>query len=174
MPDYVQSSFSSTLTAAIEGQLADTGDNDICARYNEEASASIPFGRAVKFGTVDNGAKLPSAETDKIVGITLHSNEYSKGTDTSDLSSTGMRPGVVMNVLRKGRVWVVARSAVAPGDRLWVRAVSSDTGYETLGGLEDADDSTDMIDCTAQGVWLTTAAQGGLALLEVDFTNKPA
>ena len=166
----VQTTYNLTLTTAIEGMLADTGPHDIVSKFNEEASAEIAFGRGVKFGTNDNGALLPAAESDKIVGITVHSHQYAD----ESLGSTGVVAGGALNVLRKGRIWVMARTAVAPGDRLWVRAVSSGTGYETLGGLEDADDSTDTIDCTAQGVWLTTAAQGALAVLEVDFTNKPA
>lgn len=169
----VQSTYGTTMTKAIEGALADNGPHDCMAKFNEEASAKIPFGRAVKFGTADNGALLPSAETDKIAGIVVHVDAYTTGSD-GELTSTGLIPDAVMTLLRKGRIWAMARTAVTPGDRLWVRAVSSNTGYEVLGGLEDADDSTDMIDCTAQGVWLTTAAQGELAVLEVDFTNKPA
>lgn len=166
----VQTSYGTSMTSGIEGALADSGAHDVVALFNQEASASIAFGRAVKFGTSDNGCKLPAAETDKIAGISLHTDQYA----AEQLDATGVKVGHVLSVLRKGRVWVMARTAVAPGDRLWVRAVSSGTGYETLGGLEDADDSTDTIDCTAQGVWLSTAAQGALALLEVDFTNKPA
>lgn len=168
----VQTSYGVTMTKAIEGALADDGAHDCVALYNEEASASIPFGRGVAFGTADNGALLPAAETDKIAGITVHSNQYTTGSD-GELTDDGLIPGAVMTVLRKGRIWAMARTAVTPGDRLWVRAVSSDTGYEVLGGLEDADDSTDTIDCTAQGVWRSTAAQGELAILEVDFVNKP-
>lgn len=173
----VQTTYGTTLTAALEGALADNGAHDAVAVYNGEASANIAFGRAVKFGANDFSAVLPSAESDKIRGIVIRSDAYSTGTD-GDLDQTagtgGLRPGAMMAVLRKGRVWAMARTAVTPGDRLWVRAVSSGTGFEVLGGLEDADDSTDMIDCTAQGVWLTTTAQGSLGILEVDFTNKPA
>ena len=55
----------------------------------------------------------------------------------------------------------VVAAAVAGGDP------------EFLGGINNADDSTDMIDCTKQGIFLTSAAAGGLAVLDVDFTNKP-
>jgi hypothetical protein len=175
----VQSSYGTTLTSAIEGALADSGPHDVITKYNAEASAAISFGKAVKFGATDNAALLPAAETDKICGIVLHTDQYSTGSDgelkqDGTAWTNGLRPGAAMSILRKGRVWAVARTAVAPGDRLWVRAVASGSGHEFLGGLEDADDSTDTIDCTAQGVWLTTAAQGALAILEVDFTNKPA
>ena len=82
---------------------------------------------------------------------------------------TGLLPGAIMNVLRKGRIWVVCESGCDPDDRLWVRAVAGAGEY--LGACENADDSTDTIDCTGQGVWRTTAAAGELAVLEVDFTN---
>lgn len=174
----VQTSYSTTLTRAIEGALADNGAHDVATKYNAEASACIAFGRAVKFGATDHAALLPSAETDKICGIVIHANQYSTGAD-GELKqdgtewTNGLRPGAAMSILRKGRIWAKARTAVTPGDRLWVRAVSAQSGHEFLGGLEDADDSTDTIDCTAQGVWLDTAAAGELARLEVDFTNKP-
>jgi hypothetical protein len=115
---------------------------------------------------------LPSAETDKIVGITVHSHEYSKGYTGAQLDATGVVAGAPLSVLRRGRIWVVCEDAVTRGDRLWVRAVGS-TPPEYLGGLNNADDSTDMIDCTKQGVWLTSADAGGLAVLEDDFTNEP-
>lgn len=170
--DPVQTTYNISMTKAIEGALADNGPHDIRAFYNAEASASIAFGRAVKFGSADRAALLPTAETDKIQGITIHvSNVYTVGFDGAQLDAVGMRPGVVMSVLRKGRIWARARKAATRGDRLWVRAVSSDTGLETRGGLENADDSTDTIDCTAQGVWLESVAEGELGVLEVDFTN---
>ena len=170
-----QTSYSATLTAALEGQLADDGPHDVIVGYNDESSASIAFGRAVKYGataTDNEGMILPSAETDKIVGITVHSHEYSKGYTGAQLDATGVVAGAPLSVLRRGRIWVVCEDAVTRGDRLWVRAVGS-TPPEYLGGLNNADDSTDMIDCTKQGVWLTSADAGGLAVLEVDFTNEP-
>lgn len=166
----VQTSYGTSMTVAIEGQLADNGPHDIVARFNKEASLKMNFGRAVMFGAIETEALLPAAETSLIQGIIIHANQYTTGSD-GELTSTGLIPGSVINVLRKGRVWAMARTAVVPGSRLWVRAVSSDTGFEVKGGLEDADDGTDTVDCTGQGVWLTAAAQGALAILEVDFTG---
>ena len=170
-----QTSYGATMAIGIEGQLADDGPHDVLACYNDESSASIAFGRAVKYGatSTDNfGVILPAAETDKIIGITVHTHEYSKGFTGASLDATGVVAGFPLSVLRKGRILVVAEDAVTRGDRLWVRAVGS-TPPEYLGGLNNADDGTDMIDCTKQGVWLTTASAGGLAVLEVDFTNEP-
>lgn len=168
----VQTTYGTTMTKAIEGALADAGPHVVEPFYNGEASANIPFGRAVKQGTEDNEAVLPAAESDEIIGIVIHADDYTTGSD-GELTSTGLIPGARLGVLRKGVIWAMARTAVAKGNRCWVRAVSSDTGFEVLGGLEDSDDSTDMIDCTKQAVWRDSAAQGELARLEVDFTNKP-
>lgn len=174
----VQTSYGTTLTQAIEGALADSGAHDVTTKYNAELTAAIAFGRAVKFGATDFAALLPAAESDKICGIVVHSNQYSTGAEgelkqDGNEWTNGLRPGAAMSILRKGRIWAKPRTAVTPGDRLWVRAVSAESGVEFLGGLEDADDGTDTIDCTNQGVWLDTAAAGGLARLEVDFTNFP-
>lgn len=167
--------------AGFAGQLlAEFGDGIVSA-INSEASLEIAFGCAVKFGgvaNVDQSAKLPTAETDKIMGIVLHSHAYSLETDVGTGANggaatvrPGIKPGKMMNVLRKGRVLAICEDGCVPGDRLWVRGVSAGDGVEFLGGLNNADDSTDTVDCTNQGVWLTTAAAGGLAELEVDFTN---
>lgn len=170
-----QTSYGASMTIGIEGQLADDQPHVVMAAYNGEASASIAFGRAVKFGATasDNRAViLPAAETDKIIGIVLHSHEYSKGFTGAQLDATGVTAGNPLSILRRGRVLVVCEDAVTRGDRLWVRAVGS-TPPEYLGGLNNADDSTDMVDCTKQGQWMSTAAAGGLAWLDVDFINEP-
>ena len=163
----VQTTYLADVPVAYAGMLYDNGPNDVFSMINKEATAEIPFGVAVAFegSTRDAGILSIDATTDKACGIVLHSHMYS----TLDVGTTGLKPGAVMNILRKGRVWVTAEMAVAPGDRLFIRAVV--TGAEVEGALANAADSTDMIDSTNQGVWLTTAAIGGLAVLEVDFTN---
>lgn len=174
MPDYIQTGYNVAMDRGIDGALADDGPHDVVARYNEEASAEIAFGRAVKQGTNDRGCKLPTAQADEIMGVVVHSNTYSKGTSTSDLGSTGVRAGGLLSILQRGRLLVMNRgAAVGPSSRLYVRAVSSDTGFETKGGLEGAADAAKMIDCTKQGKWRGTIAQGALGVLDVDFINKP-
>lgn len=168
-----QATYGVTMTRGIEGQLADNSTFHAEPFYSEEASAEIAFGRAVKFGTNINGVLLPTAETDLIAGILMHSNEYTRGFDGADLGTTGVKPGAKMNVLRRGRILVKCKSVVVANvSRLWVRAVAG-APPEYLGGLEDADDSTDMIDCTAQGVFRESGAVDDLVILEVDFTREP-
>lgn len=178
----VQTTYTTQLPARIEGALADNGPHDAVPLFNAEASALIRPGVAVKFGATDFAALLPTAQGEKIVGIVLRSDAYSVGAG-GDLDQTagtvqqplgGLNIGVMMAVLRKGRIYAMNRgSAVVPGDRLHVRAVSNATGYQQVGGLENAADSTNTIDCTSQAIWRTSTAQGAIGILEVDFVNKP-
>lgn len=153
--------------------------NEYVTLKNVEASASIQMGRAVKLDLSapesDYSALLPAAEADIIFGIVAFSQSYARAWTDSDgvvhgnLSSTGILPGAFMAVATRGRLLVQCDSGCLPGDHLWVRAVAG--GGENLGACENADDSTDMCDCTNAGQWLTTAAADGLAWLTFDFTG---
>jgi hypothetical protein len=160
---------------AFEGMLYDGGPQpDIMSFINQETEAGdgtdeMAFGHAVKFegSSEDQGALHPTAETSVICGIVVHSHAYAD----DELGDVGVKPGAVLNILRRGKIWVRVPTGCAPGDRLWVRAVAG--GGEEIGSCENADDSTDTVDCTNQGVFLTTAAADGLALLSVCFDNFP-
>lgn len=169
----VQTTYGLNPAIGTPGMLADGAPNDTITMINKEASAAMTFGRAVKFegSTDDKGALLPAAETDKIAGILIRSLAYAPSELDTTGTITAVKPNAVLNVLRRGRVYAVCEDGCVPGDRLWVRAVAGGDP-EFLGGLNSADDGTDMVDCTAQGSWLTTAVAGGIAVLEVDFTNK--
>lgn len=157
--------------AAVEGQLACRyEDAEIASSYNAEASAKIPFGRGVEYqsATDEKPVKLPNAETDKIKGITVRSHSIAPDPRGELDDTDGVKVGGQLNVLKKGTIWVKVRTGCAPGDRLWIRAVSAG-GDELLGGCENADDSTDTIDCTAKGEFVSYAAANGLAKLRVNF-----
>lgn len=165
-----QTTYGYQAVAASPGQLVCRPEEaEIDQFFNDEASAEIAFGRAVMFGsaTVATSAKLPTAETSKIIGIVLASYAMENGTH-GELGTTGYIVGAPMSVLRKGVVWVTVEDAVVPGDRLWVRGVAAGDP-EFLGGLLPADDGTDTVDCTAAGEFQTAAAAGALAQLRVDF-----
>lgn len=172
----VQTTYLDKPAKCFAGMRSSQNPGDLVDTFrNVESSAEIAFGLAVCFDlstpVTDKDALLPAAETNKVAGIVLHSHSHSNGTG-GDLGTTGLKVGALMDVMRRGRVWVYCRLATAVGDRLWVRAVSGG-GAEVLGGIENADDSTDMIDCTKQGVFVSSCDAGGFAELEVDFTNEP-
>lgn len=183
----IQSSYVDQYAAAYAGMIADGGQvRDIKTLMSAEASAQIPFGVAVAFKpspTYDTDATMPANSTDLVAGILVHSHDYARqfvvtqpdGTTATvgDLGTTGVAPGAHLGVMRKGRIWVVVEDGCAVGDRLYVR-YSSHTGVGTqLGAIRATADSGYTIDLTKVGQFVTSCAAAGLAMLEVDFTNKP-
>lgn len=162
------------------GQLAG-GFHVISTFKNAEASASMPFGVAVKFKTsspvTDLDVLFPTAITDLVAGIVAKSTAYERswadeaGVVHGQLDAVGLIAGQLISLVRKGRVLVTCVSGCKPGDRLFVRALTG--SFTVIGGCENAADASNMIDCTKQGQWMSTAVAGGLAWLEVDFVNKP-
>lgn len=181
MPMSLQTAVSARPAKGYPGMVDAAAPHYIVTAQNGEASASIPFGKAVVWDPSspahDISVTLPANQTDKVMGIVCFRGGYSRawtdadGVVHGDLDATGLVPGTVLGVLRRGRMLVTAASAVTPGDRLFVRRTAG-VG-ESLGALEDAADSTDMIDSQNQGVWMSTAAAGELAWIEVDFTGTP-
>jgi len=137
---------------------------------NEEASAEIPFGVAVKGGTnPENQCKLLTAITDKLLGITVRSDSYQKG---HELGDTGLKPGVVCRVARKGELLVTVEEAVTPASRVYVRAVVA--GAEVAGAFRDTTDASDLIDVSAYCRFMGTTTGAGVVRLAFDFTMRGA
>lgn len=173
----VQTTFSTAPAIGYAGTLDSNLAHDVITMKNAEASASMVFGRAVKFKdtvTTDKDAVYPAAETDKVLGIILHAHTYAlewtdaDGTEYGQLDADGVKVGGFLNILRRGRVLVIAEDAVEAGDPLWVRCTAGGAG-EVVGGLTNADEGTETIDCSTKGMWLTSASAGGLAWLDVNF-----
>lgn len=171
----VQTAFSNDPAIGYAGQVRKA--DSVSTMVSAEASANIQFGRAVAFkpsSTDDRQATLPTNAGDVVAGIVVKSDQYGIypfGELDQTAGTGGLIPGAVLNVLRRGEILCVCEDGCTPGQRLWVRRTAAGDP-EFLGGLNSADDSTDMIDCTSQGQWLTTASAGGLAWLSVDFTAK--
>jgi hypothetical protein len=178
----VQTAYTVAPPAAYAGMLADDTDNDIMTLANTEASASMPFGIVVAFKTTspasDRDAILPSATQQKLAGVLVHSHDYERtftlpdGTTAGELDSTGIKPGAEIAVLWRGTVWVKVQQAVVVGDRLFV-CHTANAVYTAKGQVGNADESSNTVDATAIGRFTSSAAAGGLAKLQVDFSQKP-
>lgn len=163
-----QSSYSLEMAKGFEGQLDDQKEVNVVAMRNDEASAELEFGYAIKYAsTTDHksGKKLTAITGETVAGIVVHSHAY----DATQLGTSGVKPGNKLSVLRKGRILVACEDGCDVGDRLHVRAVA--TGGEIAGALRASADGTDTIDSQGQGQWLSSATAGALAWLEVDFLN---
>jgi hypothetical protein len=167
----VQTSYTAEQSAAYEGQLADDGPSDVLSRLQGEASAGIGFGLVVcQHLTVDGKAILPADANSRPLGITVRSQAYEVGREYI-AASNGVQVGAMLNVLRKGRIWVAVEEAVTSGDPFFARHLTA--GAERKGAIRKSADASDCLDLTAKGRFLTTQATiGGLAILEVDFTNS--
>lgn len=172
----------SQLTYNIDPDIAVTGliagdHDDVRAytRFNAEASANIPFGYAVKYGTLERDALLPSAATSKLQGIVMRTQAMEESGPFSELVDNSgvpaVKPSGKLSVAHEGIFWVVCEDGCNPGDRLHVRW---ETGTDTkIGSLRSTADSTHTIDCSNNGKWLSVATAGNVAKLQIDFTAMP-
>ena len=159
--------YSLTMTPSIAGQLGDLGDADIRSFQNAEASAEIPFGTAVVQGAGEKDALKPATSDDVFVGIVAHSHAYDP---VKDLGTTGVKPERELNIVNRGRVWVVVGGRVAVGDRGYV---SYSSGTATPGRIMAGDTEDATLDTAAQIRFLTAATSAGdLALAEIDCMNE--
>lgn len=172
---YAQITYATAPAGAFAGMRVPSPGDIVEGRIQGEASAVVPFGYAVKRHASDaTKAILPTAETDKILGLVCHSHEYMESTSyDSTATPPGVKVGANLNILRRGKIWVLAEDAVTTaGDRGWVRCTAGSTN-EYVGGVTSADEGTETIDCTKQIEFLAAVAAQALVLVEVDFTREP-
>lgn len=176
-----QTTYSAAPAIGFAGMREANANDDVITGKNVDAG-NMPFGIGVVWktsgATSDIDMLLPAAQSDLVAGIVIRSNAHAlQWTDLSgshgELSATGLVPNTLFNVLRRGKIMVACASGCKPSDRLFVRAVSNGAISTQLGSCENAADSTNMIDCSKQGQFLTTAAANAFAWLDVDFVNKP-
>ena len=173
----VQTTYTDILSQPFAGSIADAAfAREIVPAFNTEASTSIPFGWGVArdntapYGAQGIGAKLPAATTDKLLGITVFSHSFSLNPLNLELDTVGMKPGVLMNVMRHGRIWAIAELGSAAGDRVFVRCTAAGSGKGSL--LNTDPGSSTVVATTGKiGEWQTAAAALGLAIAEVNFVN---
>lgn len=159
-----QTEISAQQSAGYAGMLYGS-NHDIDPGIQAEASAEIPFGGCVVFGTTEQGVKLPAANTDKPKGIISHSHAYDKDTE---LGTTGLKPKTQVNVVRRGQVWVTVEEAVAIGDRGYVRYAG--TGQK--GAFRKSAVAGETLDVTSEVQFKTSTSGAGIALVDCDFINS--
>lgn len=172
----VQTTYPDALALPFPGVEADcsTPSSKVPA-FNTEASAEIAFGLGVArdntapYDVDGNGAKLPAATGDKLLGIVRHSHAYSNSPN-GDLGTTGLKPGAVMTVMRIGRIWGIAELGATPGQSLFIRCTSAGSGKGSL--LNSDPGSSTVVATTGKiGEWQTKASALGVAIVEVNFLN---
>lgn len=162
----VQTTYGTTLPVAFAGMRADNADANVDSYLNAEASAEMPFGVFVAVGGSlgDQGAILPAASTAKLLGVLQHAHGFAIGTQQG---TTGLKAGVQLPILTRGRIWVVSETAAAPGDPVFVRYAAGAGGTQ-LGAVRNATVASEMIDHSSKAKYLTTCLAGGLAIISVN------
>ncbi len=171
-----QTAVSARMTIAYAGMLADsTIVKHSDSKYNQEASAEIRFGDGVVRGATDedNSAVKPhtsaAAAAPLFCGIVLHSHDYAPDIE---IGTTGVKPKMTLNVLQKGRVYVLPEEDVDPGDPVRMRVVVA--GSEVAGAFRTSADATDCINLSTVARWITSGSTTIPAVLEIDLTNAAA
>jgi len=159
-----QTSVDDAQVVAFAGKVETSGITDIRSFVNGEATAEIPFGRMVAHDTADNEVDMMASNADVPAGIAVHSHAYAKD---DELGDTGIKPNMVVSVLRRGRVWVNTEDLAGYDDAVRYRCTASGDG---AGEFLSADPTgTDTVDISKFARWLSVRSDAGLALLEIDM-----
>lgn len=157
-----QTSYSVNMAAAFVGGHAKL-DTVISGRNN--SGAGIPYGRAVVFdpgaGTTDLAVKLPSLVGDSIRGVALYEHAH-------EPQPNGIADDAMVSICSQGQVWMETEQAVTPASPVFVRYnAAGATGTNPAVGKVRLDaDTAKAVDMSARARFLTSAAAGGLVLVE--------
>lgn len=134
-------SYPTTPSAAFAGQIIDEAPRHIVSAINKQGSA-IPFGVAVKKGTNEDEAVLPTATGDVLAGIAVHSHDVNTIGSSGWAATAGIPDADRFNLLKVGVVAVKVEEAVVQGDKAFVRFASGAGGTQLGAWRKSADTAT--------------------------------
>lgn len=147
----VQSTYSENIAPAVAGMVGNMtnwdADTLIC-----ETEAGIPFGRAVGQGTAANGGVIGASAATGFRGVSIR--DVTLPATNEDVFLAGDN----MAVLTEGDIWVTVGGDVTAGQDV--------TFVATTGILSSAATSGSQFAVTGAR-WMTSASNGGLALLRL-------
>ena len=161
-----------TPAVAFAGMLADIGSKDIRSGINEESS-SMPWGIAVKVGTVatsDDYIKLPTAADDLIAGFLVHDHAHDNRASASG-SDEALAADKIGNIMRRGYFYAQPEATVARGDPVYFRIATSG-GKTQKGALSGAIDGVTNVRLPGAR-WAQAATSSQFAMIEVVDVGNP-
>lgn len=121
----MQTSVTGRMPVACAGLIAHPFDAQKIRTMGAEGGR-VPFGRAVVQGTAWNQGKLPTADTQKVVGIAAFSNAVES---TVGSGQAGYQEKAPMNIMNFGEIWMpYTGTAPAIGAPLFIVASGADAG----------------------------------------------
>lgn len=152
------------LNLGLPGEMATTTECAVDTFINESTSGGLDsagmldFGVAVCKATADNGCKLVSGDSDRIVGITTRKAFVPAPTS----GVIGYASGREVGLLRIGDIFATAAENVTAGDQVLALTASAGTLAGTTGGIAA---SGRLVVPGAR--WKTTTASGAVGIIEV-------
>lgn len=139
------------------GEIADMNDPHTMTRINDQALA-IDFGVAVARSAADDTCKAPTADADKIIGISVR--HAVRPADSSNNVTYAQRDAVP--VLKNGNIYVLAYENSTRGDG--VISVTAQNGKlgSTTGGAAGAGRVA-----VPGAVWETTTTAGQIGIVRI-------
>lgn len=164
----VQTDYALSRPVASNGQLANDQPAVIERWTNREGSAH-PFGVALtRHASVAKASEEFDAVADVLIGLALRSHSH----DTQNLSGAdAIGDAEAFDLLRKGFVYVDVEESVADGDDAFARFTSDGGDNTQLGTWRKSVDSN-RARRVLGATFRSAASAGGVALLEVDFTQE--
>lgn len=169
-----QTSVLTTPVIAFAGIVADDSYvKDIASYVNAEASLQMPFGTVVMQGTNDTDClTLTATNVAKIIGIVAYSAAYQRNTQlavTADANGRlGLVSGTIVQVLKRGRIWVKVEEAVTPASAVRVRCTTAGGGSYGSGAFRTSSAGAGLSMALVGCRYLDTAGIGGFARVEFD------
>lgn len=158
---------------ALEGQIADSSRNTERITGKTEGAGGVPMGRFVTVGT-DVGtdgsrpqARLPALTGEISGGVGLGFSVLDTSIEQAD-TPLGYEDESIMQIMRRGRIWMLAEDAVVFGNAVFVRFVAG--GGEELGRVRSDADTADAVALPGATFRGTTTGVDELVLVEFDPT----
>jgi len=149
--------------AALEGQIADSSRNT--ERISAKAEGAVPFGRFVTKGTNDDQCDLPDATAEISGGVALGFAVEDTSIEQPD-TPVGYADEATVQIMRRGRIWVLTEDAVAAGGDVYVRHGAGGGGSDLGRCRSDADTATATK--LPGATFRTSTAAAGMAIVEYD------
>lgn len=150
------------------------GNDNYISRVSAETVKQIPFGHMVMQGVTDAACLQMTSQTGVPLGIVPYSATYQIANELANVADSdgnlGLKPGVDIQIKRRGRLWVKIDENVTFTDAVKVRtSVVSTVGP---GSFRKTALATHTIDLSKVARWCGTyTAADGFGLLEFDLTG---
>lgn len=161
----VQTSYTQYPEIGVAGQIATSNDFDALSLVNNHAvpanATQIPVGRFVAYADASGSiARLPSAITDKLIGVSIRSHEI------VNESGVDIPVKTAFNAMLSGDIYVQVETAVAANDPVHVRCIAGTAPADKLGAVRATADGVNT-QLFAAARFMTSAPANGIAILRI-------